>query len=64
MILGGMTQGGFNNAAATDNPTIEFYPSKSINNGLSIHSNFLHNALNSNVSHSRRKPILILILVI
>ena len=44
-----MVKGGFNNVPATDNPTFEYYPSKGINNGLQIHSPFLHDALYSNV---------------
>jgi len=47
--MGGMTEGGFNNVRATDNPSYEFFPSKAINGGLQIHSNFLANALNSNL---------------
>jgi len=49
LIMGGMTEGGFNNARATDNPSYEFFPTKSINNGLALHSNFLASALNSNL---------------
>jgi len=58
--MGGMTQGGFNNAADTDNPTYEFFPSKSIGNGMPIHSAFLHNALISNlfpVMYQLRMPL-------
>ena len=52
-IAGGMTAGGFNNAAKTDNPTFEYFPSKSLNNGMAIYSKFLHDALPSNVRLSQ-----------
>lgn len=44
-----MTAGGFNNVEATDNPTLEYYPPKTLNNGMPIYSKFLHDALNSNL---------------
>lgn len=47
LIFGEGDQGGFNNQPATDNPTFEFYPPKG--NGLPIHSQFLNDALNSNL---------------
>jgi len=47
IIFGGMTLAGFNNRASIDNPTIEFFPPKG--NGLPIYSNFLHDALPSNL---------------
>lgn len=42
-----MISGGFNNQPNTDNPTFEFYPPKG--NGQAIYSQFLHDALNTNL---------------
>ncbi|GAA5885181.1 hypothetical protein JCM6882_007263 [Rhodosporidiobolus microsporus] len=47
LIAGGMVAGGYNNQESTDNPTFEFYPPKG--DGLQFYSEFLHDALNSNL---------------
>lgn len=50
MILGGSTEGGWMNNATVNNPTIEYYPPKSIMDpGIPIHSPFLASTLNSNL---------------
>ena len=50
MILGGSTTGGWINNATVNNPTIEYYPPKSILDfGVPIHSPFLASTLNSNL---------------
>ncbi|KAJ7286106.1 copper radical oxidase [Mycena rebaudengoi] len=51
MIIGGSKKGGWINNATVNNPTIEFYPPKSIHgsNGLPIPMPFLRNTLNSNL---------------
>jgi len=50
MILGGSTKGGWMNNATVNNPTIEYYPPKSISEpGIPIHSPFLASTLNSNL---------------
>jgi len=50
MILGGSTKGGWMNNATVNNPTIEYYPPKSIlDPGIPIHSPFLASTLNSNL---------------
>ena len=50
MILGGSTQGGWINNVTVNNPTIEYYPPKSIlDMGVPIHSPFLASTLNSNL---------------
>ena len=50
MILGGSTKGGWMNNATVNNPTIEYYPPKSIlDPGVPIHSPFLASTLNSNL---------------
>jgi len=50
MILGGSTKGGWMNNATVNNPTIEYYPPKSIlDPGVPIHSLFLASTLNSNL---------------
>ena len=50
MILGGSTKGGWMNNATVNNPTIEYYPPKSIlNPGIPVHSPFLASTLNSNL---------------
>jgi hypothetical protein len=51
MIIGGSKKGGWINNATTNNPTIEYFPAKSIHNsnGLPIHSAFLEDTLNSNL---------------
>jgi hypothetical protein len=47
LIAGGMIAGGYNNAESTDNPTFEYFPPKG--DGLQFYSQFLHDALNSNL---------------
>lgn len=47
IIFGGMTEEGFNNKAALNNPTIEFWPPKFT--GKAINSKFLVDALNTNL---------------
>jgi hypothetical protein len=51
MIIGGSTKGGWINNATTNNPTVEYFPPKSINgsNGLPIRMQFLVDTLNSNL---------------
>ena len=50
MIIGGSTKGGWMNNATVNNPTIEYYPPKSISgSGTPIHSPFLASTLNSNL---------------
>lgn len=51
MIIGGSKKGGWMNNATVNNPTIEYYPPKSIHgsNGLPIHLPFLVDTLNSNL---------------
>ena len=50
MILGGSTKGGWMNNATVNNPTIEYYPPKSISDlGIPIYSPFLADTLNSNL---------------
>ncbi|KAF5342875.1 hypothetical protein D9758_016091 [Tetrapyrgos nigripes] len=50
LIYGGSTVGGFQNGAAQNNPTYEFFPPKNINgfNGERIPSQFLKDTLNAN----------------
>ncbi|GAA5871817.1 hypothetical protein JCM8547_003279, partial [Rhodosporidiobolus lusitaniae] len=47
LIAGGMIAGGYNNQESTDNPTFEYYPPKG--DGLQFYSQFLHDALDSNL---------------
>ncbi|EIN07542.1 hypothetical protein PUNSTDRAFT_154813 [Punctularia strigosozonata HHB-11173 SS5] len=51
MIIGGSTKGGWMNNATTNNPTVEYFPPKSINGskGLPVHMPFLVDTLNSNL---------------
>ncbi|KAI5124520.1 hypothetical protein M0805_003044 [Coniferiporia weirii] len=51
MIIGGSKKGGWMNNATTNNPTVEYYPPKSIHgsNGLPIKLPFLVDTLNSNL---------------
>ncbi|KAH7926667.1 putative copper radical oxidase [Leucogyrophana mollusca] len=51
MILGGSKKGGWINNATVNNPTLEYWPPKSIHgsNGLPIHLPFLVDTLNSNL---------------
>jgi hypothetical protein len=51
MIIGGSKKGGWINNATVNNPTIEYYPPKSIHGsgGLPIHLSFLVDTLNSNL---------------
>ncbi|KAI0664680.1 copper radical oxidase [Cubamyces menziesii] len=51
MIIGGSLKGGWINNGTTNNPTIEYFPAKSIHgsNGLPIHLPFLVDTLNSNL---------------
>jgi hypothetical protein len=50
MILGGSIKGGWMNNATVNNPTIEYYPPKSIlDPGIPIYSPFLASTLNSNL---------------
>ncbi|KAJ7157025.1 copper radical oxidase [Mycena crocata] len=51
MIIGGSKKGGWINNATVNNPTIEYFPPKSINgsNGLPIGLPFLRRTLNSNL---------------
>ncbi|TBU65526.1 copper radical oxidase [Dichomitus squalens] len=51
MIIGGSRKGGWINNGTTNNPTIEYFPPKSIHdsNGLPIHLPFLVDTLNSNL---------------
>ena len=51
MIIGGSRKGGWMNNATTNNPTIEYFPAKSLHgsNGLPIHLPFLVETLNSNL---------------
>ncbi|KAF7322500.1 hypothetical protein HMN09_00028500 [Mycena chlorophos] len=51
MIIGGSKKGGWMNNATTNNPTIEYYPPKSIHgsNGLPINFPFLTDTLNANL---------------
>jgi len=51
MIIGGSMKGGWINNATVNNPTIEYFPPKSIHgrNGLPIHLPFLVDTLNSNL---------------
>ena len=50
MILGGSTMGGWINNATVNNPTIEYYPPKSISGpNTPIFSSFLASTLNSNL---------------
>ena len=51
MIIGGSRKGGWMNNGTTNNPTIEYFPPKSIHgsNGLPIHLPFLVDTLNSNL---------------
>ncbi|KAJ7775159.1 copper radical oxidase [Mycena metata] len=51
MIIGGSKKGGWMNNETVNNPTIEFFPPKSIHgsNGLPIDLPFLHDTLNSNL---------------
>ena len=44
-----MIEGGFNDNDDLKNPTHEYYPSKGYNNGLPIYSQFLQDAMPSNV---------------
>jgi hypothetical protein len=47
IIFGGMLVGGFNDEPDSDNPTLEFFPAKG--DGTPIHSNFLEDAMPSNL---------------
>ncbi|KAJ7087770.1 copper radical oxidase [Mycena epipterygia] len=51
MIIGGSKKGGWINNATVNNPTIEYFPPKSIHgsNGLPINLRFLERTLNSNL---------------
>ena len=50
MIIGGSTTGGWINNATVNNPTIEYYPPKSISDpGVPVYSQFLASTLNSNL---------------
>jgi Glyoxal oxidase N-terminus len=51
MIIGGAKKGGWINNSTVNNPTIEYYPPKSIHGskGLPIHMPFLVDTLNSNL---------------
>ncbi|KAJ7510137.1 copper radical oxidase [Mycena galericulata] len=51
MIIGGSKKGGWINNATTNNPTIEYFPPKSIDgyNGMPIPMPFLEDTLNSNL---------------
>lgn len=51
MIIGGSKKGGWINNATVNNPTIEYFPPKSIHGsvGVPIHSPFLVDTLNSNL---------------
>ncbi|KAJ7172197.1 copper radical oxidase [Mycena filopes] len=51
MIIGGSKKGGWINNATANNPTIEYFPPKSIHgsDGMPIGSAFLHDTLNSNL---------------
>jgi hypothetical protein len=51
MIIGGSKKGGWINNATVNNPTIEYFPPKSIHgsNGMPIHLPFLVDTLNSNL---------------
>ncbi|KAJ7219548.1 copper radical oxidase [Mycena pura] len=51
MIIGGSKKGGWMNNATTNNPTLEYFPPKSIHgsNGLPINMSFLQDTLNSNL---------------
>ncbi|OBZ69282.1 Galactose oxidase [Grifola frondosa] len=51
MIIGGSTKGGWINNATTNNPTVEYFPPKNIDdsNGLPVHLPFLVDTLNSNL---------------
>ncbi|KAL0946774.1 hypothetical protein HGRIS_012948 [Hohenbuehelia grisea] len=51
MIIGGAKKGGWINNATVNNPTLEYYPPKSIHgsDGLPIHLPFLVDTLNSNL---------------
>jgi hypothetical protein len=51
MIIGGSLKGGWINNATTNNPTVEYYPSKDINgsNGMPVRLQFLVDTLNSNL---------------
>ena len=51
MIIGGSKKGGWINNASTNNPTVEYYPPKSIHasRGLPIHIPFLVDTLSSNL---------------
>lgn len=51
MIIGGSKKGGWINNATVNNPTVEYWPPKSIHgsNGLPIHLQFLVDTLNANL---------------
>ncbi len=51
MIIGGSKKGGWMNNATVNNPTVEYYPPKSIqgSNGMPIEISFLVKTLNSNL---------------
>ncbi|PPQ93279.1 hypothetical protein CVT25_015277 [Psilocybe cyanescens] len=51
MIIGGARKGGWINNATVNNPTVEYYPPKSIkgSNGMPVRLPFLTNTLNSNL---------------
>ncbi|KAI0261380.1 glyoxal oxidase N-terminus-domain-containing protein [Gloeopeniophorella convolvens] len=51
MILGGSTRGGWMNNVTTNNPTVEYFPPKSIQgaNGTPVRMQFLVDTLNSNL---------------
>ncbi|CCO28353.1 hypothetical protein BN14_02348 [Rhizoctonia solani AG-1 IB] len=48
-IIGGSTKGGWMNNASTNNPTMEFFPPKSIGDKGLVGLDFLANTLNSNL---------------
>ncbi|KAF8891269.1 copper radical oxidase [Infundibulicybe gibba] len=51
MIIGGSKRGGWINNATVNNPTVEYFPAKSIHrsNGLPIHLPFFEDTLNANL---------------
>ncbi|EPQ57993.1 copper radical oxidase [Gloeophyllum trabeum ATCC 11539] len=51
MIIGGAKKGGWINNATVNNPTVEYWPPKSIHgsNGMPVHMQFLVDTLNSNL---------------
>jgi hypothetical protein len=51
IIIGGSKKGGWINNATVNNPTVEYYPPKSVagSNGMPIHLSFLERTLNANL---------------